>query len=176
MVVVSQPSAPQTETVVVEERPNDNLMWVLCLMVVCFCTGNLTAFLCLIPALILSLSVSHYGHTASCRYIARFPIYTPLIGMVVSVTANTNENTLYLKTPSEFVYTTYMYTVLLPIQSGCASNSGDYEAAAGYAKASCTCSVFSVVIYILAFVAGAIVAALLFTVGLGFIGIEQVDV
>ena len=59
VVVVSQPSAAQPQTVVVERvRPNDNLIWVLCLMVVCFCTGNFVAFVCLIPALVLSLSVS----------------------------------------------------------------------------------------------------------------------
>ena len=59
VVVVAQPSAQQPGTVIVHRgRPDDYLVLVLCLMVVCFCTGNLIAFVCLIPALILSLCVS----------------------------------------------------------------------------------------------------------------------
>ena len=59
MVVVDQPSAAQPSTVIVERvRPRDNLICLLCLMVVCFLIGNHVAFVCLIPALILSLAVS----------------------------------------------------------------------------------------------------------------------
>ncbi|CAI8055111.1 hypothetical protein GBAR_LOCUS30087 [Geodia barretti] len=114
VVVVSQPSAAQPSTVIVERvRPSDNLIWVLCLMVVCFCTGNLVAFVCLIPALIFSLS------------------------------------------------------------SGCASNSGDYETAATYGKASCCCSLFSVTIYMIAVLVAIIFVILIFTTGLAFLGIAK---
>jgi hypothetical protein len=111
VVVVGQPSAAQTETVIVQERPNDHLVFVLVLMVLCCLTGNLFAFLCLVPALILSIS------------------------------------------------------------SGNASNSGNYDAARGYAKATCVCSLCSVTIYLIAIVIGVIFTALVFTVG---IGIKQV--
>ena len=60
MVVVSQPSSqPEITTVIERTRPNDYLLVTLCLMVVCCVLGNPMAFIFLIPALILSLSVSN---------------------------------------------------------------------------------------------------------------------
>ena len=59
VVVVSQPSSPQTVvTHQVTPRANDHLVFTVVMLVICCIHGNWIALICLIPALIFSLSVS----------------------------------------------------------------------------------------------------------------------
>lgn len=59
VVVVNQPSAPQTVvTHQVIPRANDHMVFTIVMLVICCIHGNWLALICLIPALIFSLSVS----------------------------------------------------------------------------------------------------------------------
>ena len=58
------------------------------------------------------------------------------------------------------------------IQSGNASNSGHYESAKQYGGMSLCCSLTAVAIHLIAAIIGIVAVVLLFTVGLGIIGIE----
>ncbi|CAI8055113.1 hypothetical protein GBAR_LOCUS30089 [Geodia barretti] len=66
--------------------------------------------------------------------------------------------------------------LIFSLSSGCASNSGDYDTAAMYGKASCCCSLFSLTIYMIAILVTIIFVVLIFTTGLAFLGIAKEEV